>query len=266
MLIHCADWLMNNLTNRGNYLLWCYGYPAYYGVQAGWGSAHAQAVGLQLLLRASELDGSSYIAPIEGLLMAFDVPIEHGGLLDNVDPQAPWFEKFAHPESERPKVLNGMLFTLLGLHEIANRTNLELAKRLYKVGLRSVLHLMDCYDLGNWSTYDIQGMPASQHYHSIHIAQLDRLFCIEGDIRLAQWRDKFASYESPLRVESDRLKSQPKAVKNSFSYQLGNILVRAVRKPGRNTILLPYCLIRLCVTEFKKRKNSVAAKGLELIK
>jgi len=45
------------------------------------------------------------------------------------------------------------------------------------------------------------------------------------------------------------------AVKNSFSYRLGNILVQAIYRPGRNTILLPYHLIRLCVREFRKRKT-----------
>ncbi len=274
MLIHCADWLMNNLADRGSYLLWCYGYPISYGVQAGWGSAHAQALGLQLLLRASELHGGSYLAPVEGLLRAFDVRIEDGGLLDNSDPQVPWFEKLAHPESQRPKVLNGMLFTLLGLHDIANRTGLEAARRQYEVGLRSVLRLMDRYDLGDWSAHDIQGKPASPHYHRIHVEQLDRLFRMEGDMRLAQWRDKFASYESPPRTEVDKLQKElnttkaelakekrtVRAVKVSFAYRLGNMLVQAVRRPGRNTIFLPYRLIRLCLMEFKKRKT-LAAKG-----
>jgi len=267
MLIHCADWLMNNLTDRGSYLLWCYGYPAYYEVQAGWGSAHAQAVGLQLLLRASELYGDCYLTPVEGLLRAFDVPIEDGGLLDNSDPQVPWFENFAHPQSQRPKVLNGMLFTLLGLHDIANRTGLEVARWLYEAGLKSVLQLMDHYDLGDWSAYDIQGKSASLHYHHIHVEQLDRLFRIEGDIRLAQWRDRFASYQSPpepghdrlkaevdkLQKERDKLKSQLKAVKDSFSFRLGNMLVQAVYKPGRNTILLPYRLLRLTQEALRKR-------------
>jgi len=268
MLIHCADWLMNNLTDRGGYLLWCYDYPMTYGVQAGWGSAHAQAVGLQLLLRASELNGDSYLAPIEGLLRTFDVQIEDGGLLDNSNPQIPWFEKFAHSESQRPKVLNGMLFTLLGLHDVANRTGLEAPRLLYEIGLGSVLRLMDRYDLGDWSAYDIQRKPASLHYHTIHVEQLDRLFSIEGNTRLAEWRDRFASYESAswlehdklkanfhkTQKERDKLKKQLSATRNSFSYRLGNMLVQAVYKPGSNTILLPYRLIRLCIAEFKKRK------------
>jgi radical SAM superfamily enzyme YgiQ (UPF0313 family) len=59
-----------------------------------------------------------------------------------------------------------------------------------------------------------------------------------------------------LKARHDRLKSQLGAVKNSFSYRLGNMLVQAVRKPGRNTILLPYRLIRLCIDGLKKRKSA----------
>jgi len=51
------------------------------------------------------------------------------------------------------------------------------------------------------------------------------------------------------------------AVKNSFSYRLGNILVQAIYRPGRNTILLPYHLVRLCVREFRKRKIMAAPKS-----
>lgn len=49
-------------------------------------------------------------------------------------------------------------------------------------------------------------------------------------------------------------------ITNSFSFRLGNMLVRAVCKPGSNTILLPYRLVRLCVTEFRKRKMMSAKK------
>ncbi len=62
------------------------------------------------------------------------------------------------------------------------------------------------------------------------------------------------------KAERDRLKSQLKAVRNTFSYRLGNMLVQAVASPGRNTILLPYRLIRLLVAGFRTLRI-MAAKG-----
>lgn len=50
-------------------------------------------------------------------------------------------------------------------------------------------------------------------------------------------------------------------IRDSFSYRLGNMLVQAAVKPGRNTFLLPYRLIGLCVTEFKKQKGRMPLKA-----
>ncbi len=60
-----------------------------------------------------------------------------------------------------------------------------------------------------------------------------------------------------LRAERDKLKSQLRAVKESFSYRLGNMLVEAVARPGRNTVLMPYRLASLCITGFRKRRKQV---------
>ena len=59
-------------------------------------------------------------------------------------------------------------------------------------------------------------------------------------------------------AERDKLKSQLRAIRSSFSFRLGNMLVQAVYKPGRNTILLPYRLIRLFATELRKRRRRAA--------
>ena len=62
-------------------------------------------------------------------------------------------------------------------------------------------------------------------------------------------------------AEQDKLKGQLRVIRNSFSFRLGNMLVQAVYRPGRNTILLPYRLFRLCYKEFKKRKTRTAKIG-----
>jgi len=64
-----------------------------------------------------------------------------------------------------------------------------------------------------------------------------------------------------LKAELAKEKRTVRAITNYFSYRLGDMLVQAVASPGRNTILLPYRLIRLCVMRFRKRKGNVAAKS-----
>jgi 2-polyprenyl-3-methyl-5-hydroxy-6-metoxy-1,4-benzoquinol methylase len=58
-------------------------------------------------------------------------------------------------------------------------------------------------------------------------------------------------------------KRKLQAIRNSFSFQLGNMLVKAAYKPGRNTVLLPYRLTRICCEEFKKRKTRAAESAVE---
>ena len=63
-----------------------------------------------------------------------------------------------------------------------------------------------------------------------------------------------------FKAELAKEKGTVRVVLSSFSFQLGNMLIQAIRKPGRNTILLPYRLVRLSIMEFRKRKT-MAAKG-----
>ena len=194
-LLSCARWLLEAIQARDNHLIWVHPYPISYETRPGWASAHTQAVALQLFVRTTVLtDDARYAASVPGLLRAFSVPVRRGGLLDDVGPYAPWFEKFADPENQRPKVLNGMLFTLLGLRDVAARTGGMAAREAYESGLEAVLRAMPAFDLGDWSAYDIFGKRASSHYHDIHVEQLALLHEAERDPRLAQWRDLFATY------------------------------------------------------------------------
>jgi len=61
-----------------------------------------------------------------------------------------------------------------------------------------------------------------------------------------------------LRAQLAKEKRTIQAVRSSLSFQLGNILIQAVRKPGRNTLLLPYRVFRLSVKAMRgKTKPSM---------
>ncbi len=61
-----------------------------------------------------------------------------------------------------------------------------------------------------------------------------------------------------LKAELAKEIKKVQAIRDSFSFRLGNMLIQAVCQPGRNTILLPYRLILLGVTGFKKRRAVIA--------
>jgi hypothetical protein len=143
---------------------------------------------------------------LDRLLAAFEVPVTEGGLLDTCEPGGVWYEKFAHPSNQQPKVLNGMLFSLLGLYEIADRTGSDCAAKLAERGAVSVVKMLHKFDLGDWSAYDILGKPASEHYHDIHVSQLRLLFEITGNSDFQNWCDRFGFYSRSVHSVEARSK------------------------------------------------------------
>jgi hypothetical protein len=195
MLANCADWLLDHIADRGHFVVWTYPYPFSYNTKPGWRSAHTQAVGLQLLLRQYALSHDPrYLRHFDGLLNAFSVSVEDGGLLDIDSAGVPWFEKFAQATNSRPRILNGMLFALIGLNDVST-AGYPKARAILEKGIESVLKYLPKYDLGDWSSYDILGRRASVHYHKIHIAQLDLLFKITCHEQFKQFHDRFHGYQ-----------------------------------------------------------------------
>lgn len=199
MLRHCADHLLDAIVSRPGFLVWVYDYDFSFGTRRGWRSAHAQAVGMQALLRATEITGNHrYAAPLGGLLRAFPVPVERGGLACPLPSGRRWYEKMADAGNEQPKVLNGMLFALLGLWDVAARhpdgAVAREAAALAADGLEAALEMLPRFDLGDWSAYALDGRRASVHYHRIHVAQLDAIAALTGDARVAAWGRRFRDH------------------------------------------------------------------------
>lgn len=197
VMLRCADWLLAHSSPRKDFLVWEYPYPMSYETPAGWCSAHTQAPGIQLLIRATEYSGKPrYLDQVDGFLRAFTVSVNDGGVAEELDDGAVWFEKFAHPANQRPKVLNGHLFAVLGLFDIAQRLGRPDIQSLAERGLAAALVLMPRFDRGDGSAYNILGARASLHYHEIVIEQLSRLYQLTGDTRLMNWRDRFVAMKS----------------------------------------------------------------------
>ncbi len=196
MLLCCADWLLANVERRDGFRVWVYTYPFSYDTGPGWRSAHAQAVGAQLLARAAEVSGdAAYAAPLDDLLAAFPVDVASGGLSTRTAAGNLWFEKMADPGNQQPKVLNGLLFAVLGLLDVGTRAASPVAAELAASGMAAALELMPRFDLGDWSAYDIHGRRASRHYHAIHVRQLAILSRV--DPAFAPWRARFEAQAQP---------------------------------------------------------------------
>jgi len=80
-------------------------------------------------------------------------------------------------------------------------------------------------------------------------------------------RNALAATLKSARAETTRLQAKlvkekrtVQALRNSLSFQLGSMLIEAVRKPGRNTILLPYRVFRLGIRAVSKKRSPPVSK------
>jgi len=194
MFLNCADWLREHVQHRNGYCIWEYAYPSFYDTQAGWKSSHAQAESMRLLLRAYEVTKNErYLSVAEHALPPFRIPLEKGGLCLKVAEDAWWYLKFADKRSKKVKVLNGMMFTLLGIYEFSERRT-TFAAELFRKGTGALKQYLSCFDSGSWSYYDIFGKPASIHYHKIHIKQLQLLYNYTQEAEFKAYAERFGEY------------------------------------------------------------------------
>jgi heparosan-N-sulfate-glucuronate 5-epimerase len=198
MLVRCSDWLLASIRRCDGFSVWAYSYPFSYGTAPGWRSAHAQAVGAQLLVRTAEITGdAAYVAPLGDLVAAFPVDVGDGGLSTRTEGGNLWFEKMADAGNQQPKVLNGLLFSVIGLMDVGERAPSPAATELAGRGVEAALELLHEFDLGDWSAYDIHGRRASPHYHAIHIRQLAILSAVDREF--AACRARFEAYAESAR-------------------------------------------------------------------
>lgn len=196
MFLNCANWLIEHATYYEDYAVWEYSYPSFYDTKPGWRSSQAQALGIQLLIRAYKLTNDpKYLNCAKHSLRVFCVSVEDGGVTDKASSEEWWYDKFADVECTKPKVLNGMMFALFGIHDFYEWTNDSDAKFLFDNGIISLRKHLREYDAGYYSYYDRLGNVASQHYHNIHIQQLAQLYDITGDTVFKRYHDKFNDYE-----------------------------------------------------------------------
>ncbi len=195
-ILNCAQYLLQQSQNRDNFSVWVYPYPFVYNTNKNWLSSHAQILAIQLLIRAYNLKKSENLLEcFHKSVKAFFISVEDGGLSGTTSIGELWFEKFISKGNDNPRVLNGMMFVLIGLYDIFSLTKDIKIENIFNLGIKSLIKMIPYFDNGKWSTYDILGKPASAHYHRIHIKQLTLLHNITKEPILKEYADLFRRYD-----------------------------------------------------------------------
>lgn len=217
-----GDWAAVDMDGHGRFIHH-QPMPHTYRIPAPWHSAMAQGLGVSMLVRHglaehAERAAASLLDPEFGLVTSGD----HGPILQE------------YPAEPRPNVLNGWMWGLYGLYDLAHATAdvdqalREQAAIAFEQGVAALAAELPGYETGSgWSTYDRYPHPianiASPFYHRLHVDMLRAL------ARIAP----FEHVAAELGATSDRWEealSRPMVRAGAVARKVGFRLVRPRRR------------------------------------
>ncbi|XP_049866763.1 D-glucuronyl C5-epimerase B isoform X2 [Pectinophora gossypiella] len=178
-------------------------------LKPGWHSAMSQGHAISVLARAYHRSGdSAYLRAAKKALYLLDVPSHAGGV------KAMWMDKYVWYEEYPTKpplfVLNGFIYTLLGLydlHIIEGENSISLAKKMFDDGMTSLKTLLPLFDTGSGSFYDLRHFTlgvspniARWDYHATHVNQLYLLAGLDDDPIILNTAKRWEGYMQGKRA------------------------------------------------------------------
>jgi hypothetical protein len=190
-----ADLLVGEQRDDGSWVH-TFDYPHTFALSPPWTSGMAQGEGASLLLRVhGETGDERYAAAALRAVEPLHRPSSEGGaaaaLGGTLVPEE-------YPTQPSSLVLNGLLFGLWGLRDVAVATGDERARAAWEGGVEAVVGSIERWDTGNWSRYDLHPHRvtnlASNAYHRLHITQLDATGRLAGRPELVAVAWRWAGY------------------------------------------------------------------------
>lgn len=177
-----------------------------YGAGVGWSSAMAQGEAISVLLRAQRLEpNGGYGNAAMRAAQPFKRRIEDGGVVwDSGDDL--FFEEIANRHA--PHVLNGCIFALWGVWELARRSGEGWLDELAARCAATLVRRLPEFDTGWWTLYSLMrsaaGRPhlATLKYHQFHIAQMRVLGEMFGEPSFAAAAARWTAYTEKGRCRS----------------------------------------------------------------
>ena len=167
-----------------------------------WLSAMAQGEAASLLARlGAETADERYTEAAVNAMRPLTVPVESGGVQGELN-GAPFLEEY--PTSPQSHVLNGAIFALWGIRDVALVTKDAAIERLHAESLAALTATCSLFDTGRWSRYDLFPAPpqnvSSSFYHHLHVSQLRALESLYGAPEFGALAERFEAYEGRLAL------------------------------------------------------------------
>lgn len=185
--------------------------PGFVELNHGWYSAMGQGHAISLLARAffhSRGDTRYLKAAVDGL-KPFRVLSSDGGVLATFLGKYSWYEEY--PTSPPSFVLNGFIYSLLGLYDLNSTAPLATAHEagiLLDQGMNSLKKMLLLFDTGSGTIYDLRHFTlgiapnlARWDYHATHVNQLLLLATIDKDPIIEQTAKRWQGYMYGKRAQ-----------------------------------------------------------------
>jgi heparosan-N-sulfate-glucuronate 5-epimerase len=201
-----ADLLLEHQADDGGWVQ-TRPYPHTYVLHPPWVSAMAQGEGASLLVRVRAATGDDrYAGAALRSLEPMRRPSGQGGASAELDGRR--FPE-EYPTEPPSFVLNGAVFALWGLRDVAVGLGDGEAAREFETGVDALAASIHRWDTGSWSRYDLypHRVPnvASRAYHELHVAQLGAMDELAPRPELRDAAARFAAYDASRARRAEAL-------------------------------------------------------------
>lgn len=190
------DWLRANAVTRSDgAVVWLCNFDWQEGrarLRAPWISAMYQGVAISALVRGFRLTGDKKLLELARAgAVVFGLDIGDGGVRSHEGGEILYEE---YPAFPLPRILDGFLFSLLGLYDLYVQTGDDEAQRLFADGVKGVTYHLGWWDFRRkWSWYGSHRYLCPPHYHNLNVALLTILHRLTEQRVLKEMADRWTS-------------------------------------------------------------------------
>ena len=209
-----VNWLQSNQQKLKGCSVWPFRFnylPELHWLRSPWISGMDQGLIISVLVRAFKLTKDNrFLDTAKSAGLFFAVPLEQGGFRTEFAKNDHYYEMY--PVKPLSKVLDGFVFSLMGLFDLLSVWKDSRIEGLYQEGLSTLRKHVDFWDFrGYWSRFGTYYL-SPPWYHKINYAWMRVL----SDITQDAYFGKVADHWNPARL-SDSLRAKVKIYSYLFS-------------------------------------------------
>lgn len=170
IVLNTLNWLDLNKDSFKDSIVWRSDENLQYGIPKGWISGMYQGQAISLYLRAYQtFKDIHYLHTAEQIFNSFKYDYSEGGFMRVDERNCLWYEEF--PTEKPSYVLNGFVYSILGILDLYRVTGNVLAKKLWDSSVSTLEQNLHRYDVWYWSVYDQMKEQLVSYYYqkNVHI-------------------------------------------------------------------------------------------------